>query len=187
MEKTRPDAVIAVDALASRALSRVNTTIQVADTGIHPGSGVGNKRKALNRESLGIPVIAIGIPTVVDAATIAHDSVEMVISYLHHLSMNQKQPTNPLRPLNRPNLKEIRDQKISSRTSQQMLGMVGTLDSEEKRRLINEVLNPLGQNLIVTPKEVDMFIGDMGKLVADGLNCALHEAITPENVSAHIN
>ncbi|GGA36623.1 germination protease [Kroppenstedtia guangzhouensis] len=186
VEKTRPDAVIAVDALASRALSRVNTTIQVADTGIHPGSGVGNKRKALNRESLGIPVIAIGIPTVVDAATIAHDSVEMVISYLHR-QMNQKQPTNPLDPLNRPNLKEIRDQKISSRTSQQMLGMVGTLDSEEKRRLINEVLNPLGQNLIVTPKEVDMFIGDMGKLVADGLNCALHEAITPENVSAHIN
>ena len=96
----------------------------MADTGIHPGSGVGNKRKALNRESLGIPVIAIGIPTVVDAATIAHDSVEMVISYLHR-QMNQKQPTNPLDPLNRPNLKEIRDQKISSRTSQQMLGMVG--------------------------------------------------------------
>ncbi|MFD1425639.1 GPR endopeptidase [Kroppenstedtia sanguinis] len=185
VEKTRPDAVIAVDALASRALSRVNTTIQVADTGINPGSGVGNKRKALNRDSLGIPVIAIGIPTVVDAATIAHDTVEMVVSYLHR-EMNQKQPSRPLDPLNRPNLQELRDQEVPSDTSQQMMGMVGTLDSEEKRQLIHEVLDPLGQNLIVTPKEVDMFIGDMGKLVADGLNCSLHEAVTMENVSAHI-
>jgi spore protease len=65
VEKTKPDFVIAFDSLASRALSRVNTTIQVADTGIHPGSGVGNKRKALTKETLGVPVIAIGVPTVI--------------------------------------------------------------------------------------------------------------------------
>ena len=69
----RPDALIAVDALASRSLARVCTTVQLSDTGIVPGSGVGNRRRALDRKSLGIPVVAVGVPTVVDAATLALD------------------------------------------------------------------------------------------------------------------
>jgi len=72
-ERVEPAAVIVVDALAARSLSRVCTTIQVADTGIIPGSGVGNRRMALNRETMGVPVISIGVPTVVDAATLALD------------------------------------------------------------------------------------------------------------------
>ena len=72
----RPDVLIAVDALASRSLGRVCTTVQLSDTGIVPGSGVGNRRRALNRETLGIPVVAIGVPTVVDAATLALDILE---------------------------------------------------------------------------------------------------------------
>ena len=72
-EKIRPSCVIAVDALASRSLSRVCTTVQLADTGITPGSGVGNARAALDRASLGVPVIAVGVPTVVDGATLAAD------------------------------------------------------------------------------------------------------------------
>ena len=72
-EKIRPSCVIAVDALASRSLSRVCTTVQLSDTGITPGSGVGNARAALDRASLGVPVIAVGVPTVVDGATLAAD------------------------------------------------------------------------------------------------------------------
>ena len=72
-EKIRPACVIAVDALASRSLSRVCRTIQISDTGIIPGSGVGNARAALDRENLGVPVIAVGVPTVVDGATLAAD------------------------------------------------------------------------------------------------------------------
>ena len=68
-----PAAIIAVDALASRSLSRVCTTVQLSDTGIVPGSGVGNHRKALDRHTLGVPVIAVGVPTVVDGATLALD------------------------------------------------------------------------------------------------------------------
>lgn len=74
VKETKPTAVIAIDALAARSTSRLNTTIQVADTGIHPGSGVGNHRHGLTRESLGVPVLAIGVPTVVDAATIIGDA-----------------------------------------------------------------------------------------------------------------
>lgn len=73
VEKIKPACVVAVDALASRSLDRVCRTIQLADTGIVPGSGVGNARAALSRETLGVPVIAIGVPTVVDAATLCAD------------------------------------------------------------------------------------------------------------------
>ncbi len=72
----QPDVVVAVDALAARALSRVCSTVQLSDTGIVPGSGVGNDRRALNRETLGVPVIAVGVPTVVDAATLTRDILE---------------------------------------------------------------------------------------------------------------
>ena len=72
-EKIRPACVIAVDALASRSLERLCRTVQLSDTGITPGSGVGNHRLGLNRETLGVPVIAVGVPTVVDGATLAAD------------------------------------------------------------------------------------------------------------------
>lgn len=75
-EKIKPDMVIVIDALASRKLSRVCRTVQLADTGIVPGSGVGNSRAAINTETLGVKVIAIGVPTVVDAATLAADLTE---------------------------------------------------------------------------------------------------------------
>lgn len=71
--ETKPQCVIAIDALAARSVKRLGRTIQIADTGINPGSGVGNHRKGLNEESLGVPVIAIGVPLVVDAATIVYD------------------------------------------------------------------------------------------------------------------
>ena len=76
----RPAAVIAVDALAARSTRRLNRTIQITNTGIQPGSGVGNHRNALTEETLGVPVIAIGIPTVVDAATIVGDALEKLMS-----------------------------------------------------------------------------------------------------------
>lgn len=75
VQETKPTAVIAVDALAARSAKRLNTTIQIADTGIHPGSGVGNHRHALTEKSLGVPVIAVGVPTVVDAASIVSDAI----------------------------------------------------------------------------------------------------------------
>lgn len=76
IKETTPDIVIVIDALAARSTRRLNRTVQITDTGIHPGSGVGNHRNALTRESLGVPVIAIGIPMVVDAGTIVSDALE---------------------------------------------------------------------------------------------------------------
>ena len=97
VEQTEPDVIIAIDALAARSTKRLNRTIQITDTGVQPGSGVGNHRHALTRESLGVPVIGIGIPTVVDAGTIVGDAVEQVeremlfCSDIHALKMAELQ------------------------------------------------------------------------------------------------
>jgi len=80
VQETQPDVLIVIDALAARSTKRLNRTIQITNTGIQPGSGVGNHRNALTEESLGIPVIAIGVPTVVDAATIVGDALEKLLS-----------------------------------------------------------------------------------------------------------
>ena len=82
VKQTHPDLIIAVDALAARSTKRLSRTIQITDTGINPGSGVGNHRNGLNRQVIGIPVIAIGVPTVVDAASIVNDTMENMVRAL---------------------------------------------------------------------------------------------------------
>ncbi len=185
VEKTRPDLVIAIDSLASRSLTRVNTTIQVADSGINPGSGVGNRRKALTKETLGVPVIAVGVPTVVDAVTIVHDTLNLALAYLKR-EMGKEKSGHPLDPVNLPDLRELEEQEDRAGDEEPVPRFDRrALPRREAAVDPRGVLTPLGQNLIVTPKEVDAFVADIGKVVADGLNCALHEAVTIENVSAH--
>ncbi|WP_090775860.1 GPR endopeptidase [Shouchella lonarensis] len=188
VKETKPDFVIVIDALAARSLDRVNTTIQIADTGIHPGSGVGNNRKAMNKETLGVPVIAIGIPTVVDAVTITSDAIDYVLKHLGREMKEGDQPAKRLAPAGMTfgekrtlTEEDLPDEKERSA----ILGMVGTLEETEKRQLIREVLAPLGHNLMVTPKEIDVFIEDMAHVVAGGLNAALHGKIDQENVGAY--
>ena len=103
IDEVKPDLMIVVDALAARSVKRLNCTIQLTDTGISPGSGVGNNRNALNKESLGIPVVAIGVPTVVDAGTIVEDHLEQALRsqgyseqeiYAFINEINQKQVKN---------------------------------------------------------------------------------------------
>jgi len=88
IKETKPQLVIVIDALAARSINRLNTTIQITNTGISPGSGVGNNRKALNKESLGVDVVAIGVPTVVDAATIVNDTMEQ---YMRKQGLEEKE------------------------------------------------------------------------------------------------
>lgn len=82
VEEVKPDAVIAIDALAARSIRRLGRTIQMTDAGVHPGSGVGNHRQGLNKKTLGVPVLGIGVPTVVDAATIVYDATEHMLGVL---------------------------------------------------------------------------------------------------------
>ncbi|CAM3931177.1 GPR endopeptidase [Mesobacillus thioparans] len=188
VEKTKPDFVIAIDALASRSIERVNSTIQISDTGIHPGSGVGNKRKELSKETLGIPVIAIGVPTVVDAVSITSDTIDFI---LKHFGKEMKEGGKPSRSLVPAGMSFGKRRKLTEEDlpepeqRQTFMGMIGTLEDEEKRKLIYEVLSPLGHNLMVTPKEVDVFIDDMANLIASGLNSALHSNIDQDNTGMY--
>lgn len=157
VDRSKPDLVIAIDALASRALERVNTTIQIADTGIHPGSGVGNKRKGLTKEFLGVPVIAIGVPTVVYASTIVNSTMDLMVQHF----------------------------KKQTEATQQIFGLLDGMQENERLQMVKEVLDPLGHDLLVTPKDIDQFIEDIANIIASGLNAALHEAIDQNNVAAY--
>jgi spore protease len=159
VSRIKPDRVIAIDALASRRMERINSTIQIADTGISPGSGIGNKRKALDRETLGVPVIAIGVPTVVDAATMAGDTIDMVVD-----AMIQK-----------------------ADKGKEFYQVLKNMQDEDKYSLIREVLSPNVGSLVVTPKEIDDMIRDMSKILANGLNIYLHPSIGPGDVDRYIN
>lgn len=141
VQETKPDLVIAIDALAARSTRRLNRTIQITDTGINPGSGVGNHREGINREILGIPVIAIGVPTVVDAATIVNDTME--------------------------NLVEAMDR---SESMQKLGGMLGTLDKAEKHQLIRELISPQLNTMFVTPKDIDDTVKRLSFTISEGLN-----------------
>ncbi|EGL82304.1 Germination protease [Caldalkalibacillus thermarum TA2.A1] len=193
VNETKPDFVVAVDALAARSIERLNTTIQVSDTGIHPGSGVGNKRVGLTRETLGIPVIAVGVPTVVDATSIVSDAIDFLLAHLGKEMRDQQEGTNARRALvpggMRFGFQKPEDFDPSTIPDEEgrraLLGLVGTLEDQEKRQLIYEVLKPLGHHLIVTPKEVDEFIEDMGNMLANAISAALHEKIDMSNVSAY--
>ena len=129
--KINPGAIIAVDALASMSTDRICSTIQVADTGISPGAGVGNKTRSLNKESLGIPVIAIGSPTVVYASTIVKEMTKGNI-------------------LDNSKLKTIED-------------------------------------MIVTPREIDVAIDDIAKIISMALNLLIHKGINAEQVNTFLN
>lgn len=188
IEKTKPDFVIAIDALASRSIERVNTTIQVSDSGIHPGSGVGNKRKELSKDTLGIPVIAVGIPTVVDAVSITSDTIDYVFKHFGKEIREGKKPSRSLTPAGMTfgEKRVLSDEDMpEENVRKNLFGMIGGLAEDEKRQLIQEVLAPLGHNLMVTPKEVDVFIDDMANVLAAGLNAALHGDVNQDNVGAY--
>lgn len=123
-----PDVVIVIDALAACSGKRLCKTIQLCNTGIEPGSGVGNRRYALNRETLGVPVISIGIPTVVDAQTFVSDFIDE--------------------------------------------------DVDLKGR---------GEGMFVTPREIDTMVADGAKLIAYGINLALHDGLTLEDIDLFVS
>ncbi|MFU0783318.1 MAG: GPR endopeptidase [Thermoanaerobacterium thermosaccharolyticum] len=154
VDKIKPDLVITIDALASRRIERLATTIQISNTGISPGSGIGNKRSAINMESLGVPVVAVGVPTVVDAATIANDAIDHLESTL-----------------------------IKNTTSNSPLyNVLKNMDKEDKYALIKEVLSP-DENLIVTPKEIDLLIKNISSILSRGINLALQPNLTVDEMN----
>ena len=171
IDKVKPDLVIVVDALCSTSISRVNKSIQISDTGIYPGSGVGNKRKEISKQTLGVPVISIGIPTVVDAAVIVADT----ISFMSKNYAYNKSHSKASKLINKPVNYLKKDILVSNDDKKTLLGLVGLLNEEELINLTYEVLTPIGYNLMVTPKEVDFVIEKLSDVISYGINHSLHE------------
>ena len=144
VEETRPDVVLVIDALAARNTRRLSRTIQISDTGINPGSGVGNHRNGINKEALGVPVISIGVPTVVDAATIVGDTMEEMVETLD-----------------------------SSGKVRGFGGALGTLNRVEKQQMIRELLSPHLNTMYVTPKDIDETVKRISFTISEGINIAL--------------
>ncbi len=168
----KPSLVIVVDALAASSISRINKSIQITDTGIHPGSGVGNKRKEISMDTLGVPTIGIGVPTVVESSTIVYDTINYLFKHISYIKENQNK--NKLIFTRNNYLDKIKDNTLSSEEQKNILGLIGELSDIEKKNLINEVLNSINYNFIVTPKEVDFQIDCLANLLSNGINKTLH-------------
>lgn len=156
-EKVKPSLLIVIDALCSRSMKRINTTIQISDTGITPGAGIGNNRMAINKETLGIPVIAIGVPTVVDAATITGDSIDFLIG----------------------------DLKENAKENEPLYKMLETISTEDKYTLIKQALSDNIGDFIVTPKEIDKVIEDISSVIANGINISVHKGIELSDIDRY--
>lgn len=178
IKASNPDFVIVVDALASSSMSRVNKTIQLTDTGIHPGSGVGNNREELSEETLKIPVIAIGVPTIVDAVTIVSDSFKYILKHFSYKIENID--NKKLKFVSHPNYIN-HEENLTEEEKESLLGMIGTLDEIEFKQLLMEVLSPIDYNLMVTPKEVDFVIKKISRLISNAINKSLHERYNSTN------
>lgn len=159
VDRIKPDLVICIDALGARKLERVNRTIQIGDTGISPGAGVGNHRMKINEESLGVKVVAIGVPTVVDAATIANDTMDLLLDGLIHQAEEGKE----------------------------FYKMLNSIDKSKKNELIREVLNPFVGELMVTPKDVDAVVDSLSKIIANGINIAVQPNLELEDINKFLN
>ena len=141
VKETKPDMMIAVDALAARSSKRLIRTIQITDTGINPGSGVGNHRNAITEDTVGIPVLAIGVPTVVDAATIVNDTMENLILALE-----------------------------SSETLRGVGLVMQGYNAAEKYELVKELISPHLNGLFVTPKDIDETVKRISYTISEALN-----------------
>lgn len=143
VRNVQPSAVIAIDALAAREAGRICTTVQITDTGIQPGSGVGNHRQGLNRETLGVPVIAIGVPMVVYAGVIARDALQLMLREM--------------------GLKQEEYEEVAAYL------------------LEKSMQHTLGE-MVVTPREVDEMVGRVARIIADGINEALQQGLSREEM-----
>lgn len=147
VKRVEPDIVIVIDSLSSSSVNRVGTTIQISNTGITPGAGVKNQRASLNEKTLNVPVIAIGVPTVVDMATITNEAIDKMLE-------NSKFEID--------NLTNIKD-------SDEVFNL---LNKDNRYNMISNILNT--ENYIVTPKEIDDIIDKISEIIASSINVSMN-------------
>lgn len=156
VQKINPALIIVIDALASRRMKRLASTVQLSDTGITPGGGVGNTRAEISFESIGVPIISVGVPTVVDAATLSSDVIDEVLK------------------------------NVGSQANAEVIKLFEDYSKRDKYQLIKESLSPYDLNLVVTPKDIDFIIEETSKTVGYAINKALHKELTIEDIDTFL-
>ncbi|WP_018247808.1 GPR endopeptidase [Orenia marismortui] len=152
VDRVHPNLIIAIDALAAKESSRLASTIQISDTGIYPGSGLGKNRVGITQQDMGVPVLAIGMPTVINSVNIVNDTIKQL--------------------MNNPNVQP---------------SLRGSLEQNNNhQQIIQNILQPFMGDLIVSPKGIDQLIRDTSKIIAGGINVALHPDIKAEDVSLYL-
>jgi spore protease len=201
VKQVRPAMVIAIDALASRSSDRLCATIQISDSGVHPGSGVGNRRMGITPDSLGVPTLAVGVPTVVHMVTLVSDALEALRS-------RTAGPT-PV-PATAPPAEGAAGQSeqcsfagigrfLGAARGERAEGGGGNQEAQAAAQSspgisapppgpeeLAELLGPETGSLIITPRQIDLFIDDVAKVLAGGLNAALHPNIELSDVLRYL-
>jgi spore protease len=155
VKQMEPDCLLCIDALAAGELSRLHNTIQLTDAGIHPGSGIGNKRKSINKDTIGIPVIALGVPTVVGADIIAYHAIDALISILEKPQSKREMPL--------------------------------LVSKEHRETIVQQILEPFGGQLMVTPKDIDEQVDHTAQIIAKALTLAIHPSVTYEDAEYYLH
>lgn len=155
------DTVIVIDALCASDYQKLGHVIQINDVGIHPGSGIGNHRKAINEENLGCQVIAIGVPTVIYASSLLKDTFQFIKAYFG----------DSLNPASRIKIGKRKYQgELTEKQAQSLLGYIGLLSEEELQSLLFEVLDPIDCNYVMSDKQIDEHVEILSAIIAKSLN-----------------
>lgn len=161
VERYHIDTVIAIDALCASDYQKLGHVIQINDVGIHPGSGIGNHRKAINEESLGCQVITIGVPTVIYASSLLKDTFKFIKDYFG----------DSINPASRIKIGKRKYQgELTHQQAQSLLGYIGLLSEEELHSLLFEVLDPIDCNYVMSDKQIDEHVEILSAIIAKSLN-----------------
>ena len=156
------DLVIAIDALCARDYQKLGHVIQINNVGIHPGSGIGNHRQAIQEETLGCPVIAIGVPTVIYASSIVRDVFQLMKDYFGDaLDIKNKLKIGKRKKY---------EGELSVSQQQYLLGHVGSLEQEELESLLYEILTPVDRNFVMSDKQIDETVEKVSAILSKALN-----------------
>ena len=156
------DLVIAIDALCARDYQKLGYVIQINNVGIHPGSGIGNHRQAIQEETLGCPVIAIGVPTVIYASSIVRDVFQLMKDYFGDaLDIKNKLKIGKRKKY---------EGELSASQQQYLLGHVGSLEQEELESLLYEILTPVDRNFVMSDKQIDETVEKVSAILSKALN-----------------
>ena len=155
------DIVIAIDALCASDYQKLGHVIQINDVGIHPGSGIGNHRKAIHYDTLGCKVIAIGVPTVIYASSVIRETFQLIKAYFG----DSLQPSSKLKIG-----KRSYQGRLSKQQEQSLLGYIGSLSDEDLQSLLFEILDPVDKNYVMSDKQIDEQVEMLSKIIAHSLN-----------------